>query len=105
LPPAWRNPAPTLNRNDGFIASLISICVGLLPTNLDGEAVTAIGIPISNTKNVRVLNVHLGPTTESKPRMMGEKTSPPIPAPERMNPIADPRCVVKYSGAVLRMGK
>jgi hypothetical protein len=84
---------------------LISICVGLLPTNLDGDTVNAMGKLIINTKNARVLNVHLGPIAESKPRMVGEKTSPPIPAPERINPIAEPRCVVKYSGAALRIGK
>jgi hypothetical protein len=83
----------------------MSMCVGLLPTKRDGDAVTAIGKLITNTKNARVLKVHLGPIADSEARMMGENTSPPIPAPERMNPIAEPRCVVKYSGAALRIGK
>jgi hypothetical protein len=91
LPPAWRKPAPTLNRNAGFIANLRLICVGLLPTNLDGDAVTAIGIEITNTKNANALNVHLGPIMESNARIIGENTSPPIPEPERMRPIAEPR--------------
>jgi hypothetical protein len=91
FPPACRNPAPILNKNDGFVASLISMCVGLLPTNLEGAAVTVIGKPTTSTKKARARNVHLGPMEESKARMMGEKTSPPIPAPERIKPIADPR--------------
>ena len=37
--------------------------------------------------------------------MLGARTKPPIPAPERMNPMAEPRLVVKYSGAAERMGK
>ena len=99
------NAAPTLKRNAGFVASLRSTCVGLLPTNLDGEAVIAIGKEMMRLSRERARRVHRGPMAVRRARIMGERTRPPIPAPERMKPIAEPRRVVKYSGAALRMGK
>jgi hypothetical protein len=69
----------------------MSIRVGLLPTNLDGAAMLAIGKLTTSTKRARALSVHLGPIAESRARIRGEKMSPPIPDPERINPIAEPR--------------
>jgi hypothetical protein len=105
LPPACKNAAPTLHKKAGLRANFKFTCVGLLPTKREGEAVIAIGSETSKLRKQRKRSVHLGPIAVIKARIRGEKTSPPIPAPERMNPIAEPRCVVKYSGAAKRMGK
>ena len=73
--------------------------------NRDGEAVTAIGSDTRRFMKQSTRNAHRGPIEASKARIIGEKIKPPIPAPERMKPIAEPRWAVKYSGAALRMGK
>jgi len=105
FPPACKNAAPTLNRNAGFMANLRLTCVDLRPMNRDGVAVMAIGREITTFKKARARRVHRGPMDVRRKRIRGENTKPPIPAPERMKPMADPRWVVKYSGALERMGK
>jgi hypothetical protein len=91
LPPACRNPAPTLKRKAGFMANLRSTCVGRLPINRDGAALAAIGRAMTSVINDSARSVHLGPIAVKRYLMNGENASPPTPAPERMNPIADPR--------------
>jgi hypothetical protein len=59
--------------------------------NRDGAAVVAIGKAIANTRKESKRNVHLGPIEVKRKRIKGEKTSPPTPAPDRMNPMAEPR--------------
>lgn len=75
------------------------------PMKRDGEAVMAMGRETTRFSPARNRNVHRGPIAVSKNRTRGEKIKPPMPAPERMKPIAEPRCALKYSGAELRMGK
>jgi hypothetical protein len=71
----------------------------------DGEALMAMGRDMTTFSKERVRSVQRGPMDVRRARIRGEKTRPPIPAPERMNPIAEPRCAPKYSGAALRIGK
>ena len=59
--------------------------------NRDGAAVTAIGNAIISTRKESKRSVHLGPIDVRRKRIKGEKMSPPIPAPDKINPIAEPR--------------
>jgi hypothetical protein len=60
----------------------MSMCVGLLPTNLDGAAVSAIGREMRRFRKERERRVQWGPRCVSRTRIIGEKIRPPIPAPE-----------------------
>jgi hypothetical protein len=59
--------------------------------NRDGAALTAIGRAMTSVSNESVRSAHLGPMAVKRYLMKGENARPPTPAPERMNPIADPR--------------
>jgi hypothetical protein len=71
----------------------------------DGDAVMAIGRDMRRLRKDSVRSVQRGPMAVRRARMRGENTRPPIPAPDRMKPIAAPLWAVKYSGAALRIGK
>ena len=66
---------------------------------------TAMGSEMTKFSKERRRRVQRGPMAVKRKRTNGEKMRPPIPAPESMKPIADPRCVVKYSGAEPSIGK
>jgi hypothetical protein len=60
---------------------------------------------IQRLRKERKRRVQGAPREERRNRIKGEKSRPPIPAPDRMRPMAVPRWRWKYSGALLRIGK
>ena len=104
FPAAERRAAAAEKRKIPDLAMGREICVGLLCVKRVGAAVSAMGrrMSVSKASTRRVLR---GPTCVRRLWIAGDIANPPTPVPERMKPSADPRCEVKYSGAVERMGK
>ena len=86
-------------------ASLTSTRVGRFARLLEGGVDNTMGIDIAKLTKPNVLNVQAAPIFASIARAAGAYVRPPSPAADKMNPIAEPLWVSKYSGATARTGK